>query len=396
MTIWDIAGFTGIAALLWTLLEVFILKKSKSFVIALLKNWVGTFFIFSAVVKLVDPVGFSIKLGDYFDVFNMPFLKPIAQFLSFFILVLELIIGVALLFNAKKKLTYFFLLGMIIFFTILTGVSHIFNVVQDCGCFGDFLKITPLTSFIKDLILLGVILLFVWQSKYLKPWFGSGGQWGIWALSAIAGLAFTLHNFYHLPMWDFRAYKEGTFIPDGMKEIKAPVYENRFVYKNSETGEEKIFVNTFPQDAVWTFVSNDQKLIDEGIPAPVHDFALVANNGEDLTEQILSFEKPIMIIISHDVKKASGKNTDKIKALLDASNQDSKFNYAFLSSSSDADVEAWKDENGYTGTSLTGDATMLKTVIRSNPGLVLLKEGTVLGKWHNFDTPSVAEVESLF
>jgi len=396
MTIWDIALYTGLAALIWTFLEVLLLKKSKSFIIALLKNWVGTFFIFSAVVKLVDPVGFSIKLGDYFDVFNMPFLKPTTQFLSFIILVLELIIGVALLFNARKKLTYFLLLGMIIFFTILTGVSHIFNVVQDCGCFGDFLKITPKTSFIKDLILLAVILLFVWQSKYLKPWFGKGGQWGIWAVSAIVGLAFTLHNFFHLPMWDFRAYKEGTFIPEGMKEIKAPKYENRFTYKNATTGEEKVFVNTFPQDSVWEFVNNEQKLLEEGIPAPVHDFALLANNGDDLTEQILSFEKPILLVISHDISKASGRNADKLKALIEASSDNGKYNYAFLSASNDAELEAWKVANGYTGTNLSGDATMLKTVIRSNPGIVLLKEGTILGKWHNFDMPSVEQVETLF
>ncbi len=396
MTIWDIALYTGLAGLIWTFLEVFVLKKSKSFIIALLKNWVGTFFIFSAVVKLVDPVGFSIKLTDYFNVFRMPFLKPLSQFLSFFILVLELVVGVALLVNAKKKLTYFFLLGMIIFFTILTGVSHIFGVVQDCGCFGDFLKISPLTSFIKDLILLGVILLFVWQSKYLKPWFNSSGQWGIWLLSAIAGLAFTLHNFYHLPMWDFRAYKEGVYIPEGMEEIKAPVYENRFTYKNTDTGEEKVFVNTFPKDSIWTFLNNEQTLIEEGIPAPIHDFALVANNGDDLTEQILSFEKPILLIITHDVSKASKTNAKRIKELLDESDQNSEYNYAFLSASNDADLEAWKEANGYIGTNLTGDATMLKTVIRSNPGLVLLKEGTIMGKWHNFDTPSVEALKSKF
>jgi len=394
MTIWTIALYTGLAGLGWTFIEL-LFKKSGSFVISFLKNWVGAFFIFSAVVKLVDPVGFAIKLGDYFDVFRLTFLHPIAQFAAFVILVLELVVGVALLFNAYKKFIYAILIGMIVFFTVLTGVSAIFGVVQDCGCFGDFLKISPYTSFIKDLILLGVILLFVWQSKYLKPFFDRRGQFAVTAIATVAGLAFTLHNFFHLPMWDFRAYKVGTYIPDKMNEISPPVYENRFTYKNETTGEEKVFVDTFPSDSIWTFVDREQKLIDEGEPAPIHDFSFTANNGDDLTEQMLQFEKPILLIISHNIRKAKDKSATQIKTLIEASDEFSNYNYAFVTASNDAELEAWKEKHELTGTNLSADATMLKTVIRSNPGLVLLQQGTIIGKWHHGDAPSVQEITEL-
>ena len=393
MTLLSIAIYTGIVAILFTVLE-FALKKTDAVLISFLKNWVGTFFIFSAVVKLVDPVGFSIKLSDYFDVFNTPFMHPVALPLSFFLLALEFVLGVALLFNAAKNWVYPTLIALILFFTALTGISAIFNVVQDCGCFGDFLKISPWASFSKDIVLTIVIFIVYANRKKLKPYFTSNiGKFAVVGLATIAALAFSLHNYFHLPIWDFRPYKIGTHIPEQMKQIKAPVYRSELIYKNKQTGEEKTFVNQTPQDADnWQFVTMNQKLVEEGIEAPIHDFTLTNNIGDDLTEQILSFEKPIALIVVPNVSKAGDKGVKKLKAIMDYSNTTNSFNYAFISASADDDVEAYKEKHGFKGTNLSADETMLKTMIRSNPGLVVLKEGTILGKWHYGDIPKPKEV----
>lgn len=386
MTIYTIALFTGLAALVWTFLEV-ALKKTDHKLVSFIKNWIGTFFIFSAVVKLVDPVGFSIKLTDYFNVFKTPFMNPFALGLSFFILVLEFVIGVALLFNVWKRIILPILLALILFFTLLTGVSAIFNVVRDCGCFGDFLKISPWTSFIKDIVLT-VLALYVYANrKKLIPFYGKMGAGAVIGLSTLAGLAFTLHNYYHLPIWDFRAYKIGTFIPEKMKEVRPAIYENIFTYKNKETGEEEKFVNTFPSADEWDFVSSTQKLVQEGIDAPIHDFVFTGNDGNDVTEQLLNFEKPIVLIIMHDVTKADKAGLKKIKGITDYADKTGKYNYAFVSSSSDALLEKTKKEIGVTGTNLSADGTMLKTMVRSNPGFVVLKKGTIINKSHYFDLP---------
>lgn len=386
MTIYTIALFTGLAAFVWTCLEI-ALKKTDGKIVSFVKNWIGTFFIFSAAVKLVDPVGFAIKLTDYFNVFKTPFMNPFAQGLSFFVLVLELVIGVALLFNVWKRLILPILLGLILFFTLLTGVSAIFNVVRDCGCFGDFLKISPWTSFIKDVILT-ILAIYVYSNqKKLIPFFKKMGAGSVIGLSTLAGLAFTFHNYYHLPIWDFRAYKIGTFIPEKMKEIQPAVYENIFIYKNKETGEEKKFINTFPNADKWSFVSSSQNLVEEGIEAPIHDFVFMSNDGKDVTEQLLSFEKPIVLIILHDVSKASKSGLRKINSITDYSDQTGEYNYAFVSSSSDVKLEAVKNELGVTGTNLSADGTMLKTMVRSNPGFVVLKKGVILNKSHYFDLP---------
>ena len=391
MTIYTIALYTGLAALLWTLLE-FALKKSENYFISFIKNWIGTFFIFSAVVKLVDPVGFSIKMTDYFNVFNLSFLNPLAQFFAFVVLVLEFVLGIGLLFNAWKKFVYPTLLAMILFFTLLTGVSAIFGVVQDCGCFGDFLKISPWTSFIKDILLTIMVLLVVYNRKALRPYFSSVGSATVMALATLAALAFTLHNFYHLPMWDFRAYKTGTYIPEKMKEIKAPVYQNNLVYKNTTTGEEETFINTVPEGDEWEYVSMSQQLVEEGIEAPIHDFSLIDVNGQDLATQILSFEKPIALLVIHDVNKAKEKGIERLKEIIEYSNQENLYNYAFVTSSPNDELEAYKQQHGFTGTNLSGDGTMLKTMIRSNPGVILLQDGTIEAKWHYRDIPPATEL----
>ncbi len=389
MTIWTIALLTGLAGGLWTILENY-LSKTKDVGASFLKNWIAWFFVLSAVVKLDDPIGFGIKLGDYFDVFHLSFLKPTALFQSFVILIVEFVIAIFLMFNLYKQWTYRVLIAMIVFFTLLTGVSAIFNVVQDCGCFGDFIKLSPWTSFMKDVVILIMSLYITKRQDAFLPFFNKSRTQSIVAvLAVLVPLAFEMHNYFHLPVWDFRPYSVGTYIPDGMKEVKPAVYRNEMEYRNKATGETKVFVDSFPEDAdQWEFVDRKQIEIEKGIPAPIHDFVLTTNDGSDVTEQLLQFDKPIVLIVSYDISKGPQKPITALKELVEASNDLDEFNYAFLTASNDADIEAWKAKQGFTGTNLNADATMLKTMIRANPGIVLLHKGTIIGKWNYRDTPS--------
>ncbi len=395
MTIWTIILYTTIAAIVLTFLTSLI-KKPKSWLVSFIQNFVGAFFLFSAAVKLIDPMGTAIKLEDYFNVFKMPFLKPFSHPISFFVLVLEFLLGVTLILGIYKKWTLRMLLALILFFTLLTGVSAIFNVVRDCGCFGDFVKLSPWTSFAKDIVLTAMGLFLWFNRDKIEPLIGKKGAVAAGTLGIMAPLAFALHNYYNLPVVDFRPYKIGANIPDGMEIIEPAQYENTYTYKNTNTGETKEFINTTPEGDEWEFVDSKSKVIDEGIPAPIHDFMLSDSDGNDVTEQLLSFDKPVLLFVLHDATKASSKNTDKIRTLVGHSqSDDSSFNYAFLSASSDADLEAYKKKNNLEGSNLSGDGTMLKTMIRSNPGVVLLKKGNILGKWHYRNMPTVDEINSL-
>jgi len=391
MTIFTIALYTGIAAALWTVL-IGLKSKPDSYLLSFIKNWIGTFFIFSAVIKLVDPVGFSIKLDEYFDVFKMSFLRPLALPMSIGLLVLEAILGVALLFNARMNIITKLLLGLILFFTLLTGVSAIFDVVKDCGCFGDFLKIPAWTSFIKDIVLSALIILVFINRKKFKPVFGKSSSKYVIGLTTLAALAFTLHNYFNNPIWDFRPFKPGSDIVELRKPIRAPEFSNLLTYKNSTTGESKVFENEFPQGDQWQWVSTETKEVDPGIEAPIKDFIINDSEGADISEALVSFEKPIALIVISNAEKAKGKGSEAIKALVDYSNETNEYNYAFLTSSNASVLAEYKEDLGVDGSDLLAAETLLKTMVRANPGVLLITNGVVKGKWHYRNIPEPAQL----
>src|SRR5690554_751381 len=190
----------------------------------------GILFIISGLIKLNDPVGFSFKLEDYFtqDVLNLPFLTPLALAIAVFVVILEVVLGVMLLLGYKKKFTLWTLLLMIVFFTFLTFYSAYFNKVTDCGCFGDAIKLTPWESFTKDVILLVLILILFVGKRYIKPLFSRNINSILVFASLVFCLAITYHVLQHLPIIDFRPYKIGANIQEGMtmpEDAPKPIYE---------------------------------------------------------------------------------------------------------------------------------------------------------------------------
>ncbi len=369
------------------------------FITQLSRILVGALFIFSGLIKLNDPVGFSFKLDDYFapDVLNLPFLQPLALSFAVFIVILEVLLGIALLLGQWKKLTVGLLLAMIVFFTFLTFYSAYFNKVTDCGCFGDAIPLTPWQSFGKDLILTVLILIISLNMKYIKPSLTGGVRNVVMAVSLMLCAALGYHVLNHLPVIDFRAYAEGKSISEGMKSaeemgLKPTTYVSIYTMKSKDTGEE-IEVNSdqymaekWWEKKEWEIQSDKSRteIKEHGYEPPVHDFLLLYED-EDITQKVLNAPN-VFLVISYNMGKSDKEGYEPIKPFIKNAEAAGHMVWG-LSASLANEVEQMRHELQLPFPFATADGTTLKTIIRSNPGLVWLQKGVVKQKWHYNDVP---------
>ncbi|MER2997224.1 BT_3928 family protein [Pontibacter populi] len=350
--------------------------------------FVGVLFIFSGLIKINDPVGTAIKLEEYFEVFSTdiaPFfnaLKPAALFLSIFLSALEIVLGVALLVRWKLKEVLWLLLAMIVFFTFLTFYSAYFNKVTDCGCFGDAIKLTPWESFTKDIVLLVMIIVLLMTQRYLQPFISSKVGATITALTAILSVGIGWYAYENLPYIDFRAYKIGNNIPALMKP-SAPL---KYKYIMTKGSEEQEFTE-YPTDTTWVF--KEMVAINPEDGPKITDFN-VWNDQGDHTQEILTGTK--LVVVVHNVGKADTGNFERINALV-AEAEKQGITPIVITSSSGQEFEQFRHEVNLAAPYYYGDHTVLKTIIRSNPGIWLLKDGTTKGLWHHNNTPTIDEVK---
>ncbi len=350
--------------------------------------FVGVLFIISGLIKLNDPLGFSYKLQEYFgaDVLNIPFLEPYALGISVFVVVFEVVLGVFLLIGYKPKFTIWSLLLMIVFFTFLTFYSAYFDKVKDCGCFGDALKLTPWESFTKDIILLVLVLILFFGMRHIKPLFGKFVVTLVALFSFVFCLWFGYHVLMHLPVVDFRAYKIGNNIQEQMsipEDAQKPVIE--YNWKFNVNGEEKIFTTNGSYPTVeGEYVSVEYKTIEEGFVPPIQDFS-IESDDEDLTGQFLE-EPKLLMIVMYNIRSAEWAGTEKLKALSDAALKKGYKVIGLTSSGSDAKAQLKTDYNLNFEFYLC-DEKVLKTIVRANPGIVILNKGTVKQKvhWNDID-----------
>ena len=368
-----------------------ILKKLIGFV----RVFVGVLFIISGFVKLNDPVGFSFKLQEYFapDVLNIEFLSPFALGLAIILVIVELVLGVALIIGYYKRLTMWLLLLMIIFFTFLTFYSAYFNKVTDCGCFGDALPLTPWQSFTKDVILLIMIVFLFINIKHIKPFFSNFSRSIIIFATFIACLSFGYYVLMHLPAIDFRAYKEGVNISEGMTIPEgAPEAIFDYNWKFNINGEEKIITTQgeYPSSE-GEFIGVETEVVEEGYVPPIHDFT-IEKDGENFTEKFLNTPN-LIVIIAYDLNKTEWNGWPVIKEL---TNDALKKGYSVigLTASGDASVNDLKEKQNINFDFYFTDATTLKTIVRSNPGIVKLHNGTIIQKRHWNDADEI-ELEML-
>ena len=344
---------------------------------------VGLLFIFSGLIKINDPVGFSFKLEEYFGptVFNIDFLLPYVLPLAIFIVVLEVLLGVFLLIGLKKEFTIYSLFAMIVFFTFLTWYSAYFNKVTDCGCFGDAIKLTPWESFTKDVILLVLIVIIMIGLKYIKPLFNNKLLYIFPSISLILCILIVNQVLSHLPLIDFRPYKVGANIIDNMvipEDSKKAVF--RYDWLFNINGEKKVISTSgnFP-DSEGTFVSVETELIEEGYEPPVLDFSMELGDI-DYTD-VLMKEQKLIIFVFYNISKT---NSDAIVGLKETVELAVINDYKVigLTASGEIDVNSFESENDIDIDFYFCDETALKTIVRSNPAAIKLHEGTIIQKTH--------------
>jgi uncharacterized membrane protein YphA (DoxX/SURF4 family) len=358
---------------------------------------VGVLFIISGFIKANDALGFSYKLDEYFQVFHMPWFTHISLVLSILICAFEIGIGIALLLGAKMRFTAWSLLLMIVFFTFLTFYSWYFDVVKDCGCFGDALHLTPFQSFMKDCVLLVLILLIFPFRNQITPLFGERTSTYMAYLGFIASFSFSLYCYRHLPVIDFRPYAIGKSIPEGMKLPPNAITDSVVMVFIYEKGGKKIELSMDQLstiDSTYKFVDRQDKVIREGDKPKIHDFSITTADGSDITTDVL--EQPsIFLLVAYEINHSDEDVQSKINDFV-ALCQKAGVEFMGLTASAPKEVDDFRHKHnsmfdyGYT------DATTLKTMIRSNPGLMLIQKGVVKAMWHHNDFPTFDEVNKMY
>ena len=350
--------------------------------------FVGILFIISGLIKLNDPIGFSYKLSEYFSepVFNMPIFVPFALGIALFLVILEVVLGVMLLIGYKTKFTIWSLLILIVLFTFLTFYSAYFNVVKDCGCFGDALKLTPWQSFTKDIVLLVFILILFFNQKLVKPLFTNNVQNIIIYASIVLSSLMGVWILNHLPLIDFRPYKAGNNIQKGMRipdGAEKSVVEMVFIYKVG--GVEKEFTEkdlmSIPEGAV--FVDRKDKVITEGYVPPIHDFTM-EKDGTDYKDEFLATPK-LMLITAYDLVHADQNGMEKLEKLNQAATAKG-YKVVGMTASKPEEIADAKKQFGFNFDFYFCDAITVKTIERANPSIILLEKGTIKQKVHHNDS----------
>ena len=367
----------------------------------------GATFIFSGLIKLNDPVGTKIKLEEYFEVFaqDIPamavffeLLVPLSLSLALVLCVAEVVLGISVLLKYNLKNTLWLILSLIIFFTFLTFYSAYFNKVTDCGCFGDAIKLKPWSSFTKDLILLltTVILIFQYHNIKIKniPFAGA-----IVSISTFLAAALGLYAIFYLPPIDFLPYKVGANIPKNMEipaNAKPDVYKITYTLKNIKTGEEKKMDDaTYMQKEVWKdtlnwkITNSVSDLISEGDKPKIIGFSVWDVKNNDFTQDL--FKGNIFLIIVQNFNSATPNNLRRINQLVNG-DKINDIHFVLLTSSDGKSTDLFMQEMKLNIPYYFADATLLKTMVRTNPGFILLKNGTVVKKWSVLNIPDGKEI----
>jgi len=369
-------------------------RKHKVIVVEISRIILGLVFIFSGFVKAVDPWGGAYKIQDYFEAFELTDFAFLALPFAFLQAALEFGVGVCLLLGVYRRVNAVLALIIMLFMTPLTLYLAFANPVSDCGCFGDALVISNWQTFSKNIFLLiAAVNIFLWY-RLMTPLFSRKAYpWvALWIYLFILGVSF--YCFYFLPALDFRPYKIGTNIPEAMaipENAEHDIYEVQLIY--SKDGQQKTFtMDNYPKgDSAWTFVDSKSRLIKKGYQPPIHDFSITDAEGDDITEDILSNPSCTFLLISHQLDKANDANINKVNDIYDYTKTNGYDFYALTSSLPD-EMQAWIESTGAEYPFCTMDDITLKTIVRSNPGLLLIKDGTIVDKWPNTRLPDAGEL----
>lgn len=350
----------------------------------LTRLFVGFVFVFSGFVKAVDPKGTVYKIEDYLTAFGGFFdnLVMLAYPAAITLILIELLIGLMLLFQVRFVLTSWLAFAFMLIMTPLTLYIALNNPVTDCGCFGDALVLTNWQTFSKNVVfLLMTIVLLIWQKRFNSVYLVVI-EWVMVGLFAIAGIVFMIYNLNHEPILDFRPYKKGTNIIEAMKiPDGAPTDSTvvNFIYEKE--GVRKTFELTSLPDSTWKFIDQQTKIVRKGYVPPIHDFVILTPDYNDVTQEILNYEGKTCLIIIPDLNETSEKGIEKISSQIKEIKQKS-FRIFALTASPNDDIIPFKNKFDLDISFYKMDKITLKTMMRSTPGIIYLDNGTIKGKWH--------------
>lgn len=341
-------------------------------------------FIFSGFIKANDPLGTVYKVQDYLEAWKLLELaQGFAPYVAALIMgCLEFVIGSYLLFGIRRRVAPTLALLLMLFMTPLTLWLAIDNPISDCGCFGDALILTNWETFFKNVFLLiAAISVYKWN-QHIYKFVSNQMDWLVALYSTVFIIIFSVVSLNTLPLFDFRPYNLGADIRKKMEipeGVKLPVYETILIYEKD--GIKKEFtVENFPEDSTWTFVDSKTILKEEGFVPEIADFNLLSQeDGLNITEEVLG-EDYVFLLVSPWLEKADDSGMDLINELYDYC-QDYGYRFLCATASSDEAIMSWQDYTGAEYPFATMDEITLKTMVRSNPGLILLKNGVVIGKW---------------
>jgi len=352
----------------------------------------GSVFVFSGFVKAIDPLGFSYKMQDYMHAMGFLQFDNLMLVSAILLIAFEFTIGLSLISGIKIK---FFAWSAVLFMLVMTPLTlwlAVANPVTDCGCFGDALHITNWETFWKNVVLLILIFSILYCEKYNRPYLSPLPSWLISISFFVFSVCISLYCLAHLPLIDFRPYKIGNNIPQQMTlplDAKKDIIKTIFIYKNKNSGEKKTFekLNDAPwNDTVnWEYITQHTKIIQKGEEPKIKDFVIESFEHGDITEEILSDTNFVFLFIMYDLAKCNTNTLKELNSLYNKLN-DNGLRVLSLTSTHYSDIEIFKEKNNIEYEIATCDPIPLKTAIRANPGVMVLKSGTVIDKWNAADT----------
>lgn len=347
---------------------------------------VAAAFIISGFVKAVDPLGTVYKLNDYAEAFHLSSIIPSELLLpaTMLLCLFEFILGICILFCIWRRTALTAALVFIGLMTPITLILAINNPVSDCGCFGDAIILTNWQTFEKNVVLLTFLIFILFNNHRLVRLIHYSWQWIIITFAIVSMYVFMEHNLRHLPVIDYRAYHVGANLEESMKIPEdAPQARFETLFTLTRDGKEREFTLEDYPDSTWTFVRSRSMLIDPGYVPPITDFALIDADGEDLTDTLFEPGWTFLLVMN------SLRGEDMLDAINDLYDYSSLYGcnfYALTSATSDR-VEKWKENTGARYQIFHMDDITLKTIIRSDPGLLLIHDGIIVNKWSRHDLP---------
>lgn len=363
------------------------MQKLRITVVNVCRFVLAATFIFSGYVKAIDPLGTLYKLKDYAAAMSLNGLLPdwVLVGVAIALGALEFALGVFMLFAVRRHVVSRITLAFMTAMTALTLCIFVADPVKDCGCFGDALKLTNGETLLKNIVLIACAALVAWRPVDMARFISRSNQWIVRYYTVAYIVITSVYCLYTLPIFDFRPYhvgmniKQGMEIPEGAEQ---PEFESTFLLrKNGETRE--FTLDNYP-DSTWEYVDTRTVQTKKGYEPPIHDFALTTcDTGEDITEQVLTKKGYTFLLVSPRLAVADDSNFGDIDQIYEYAEENGADFYCVTASAND-EIERWRDLTGAEYQFCNADETTLKTMIRSNPGLMLLKDGTIIGKWsHN-------------